>query len=111
MQILWTSLDARSREIAVSETLDEKLYKDLYDHIDRRYKIHFGHLDYKSNAKDDLMGLALMGDGSGEVAKIDVGPGWPSDGDFKSEGANLDAMGGKCGKGKGAGKCHVCGGN
>ena len=40
MQILWTSLDARSRKIAVSEKLDEKEYKDLYEHIDRRYKIH-----------------------------------------------------------------------
>ena len=36
MHILWTSLDARSREIAASEKLDEKEYKDMYDHIDRR---------------------------------------------------------------------------
>ena len=111
MQILWTSLDVRSREIAVSEKLDEKDYKDLYEHIDRRYKILFGHMDCKSNTEDDPMGLALVGDGSGEVAKIDVGPGWPSEGDFKSEGVDLDAIGGKGGKGKGVGKCHVCGGD
>ena len=60
MQSLWTSLDARSREIAVSEKLDEKEYKDLHDHTDRRYKIHFGHLDYKSSSKDDSRGLALL---------------------------------------------------
>ena len=45
MQILWTSLDVRSREIAVPEKLNEKEYKDLHDHIDRRYKIHFGHME------------------------------------------------------------------
>ena len=111
MQFLWTSLDVRSREIAVSEKLDKKDYKDLYQHIDRRDKIHFGHMDYKSNAKDDPMGLALVGDGSGEVAKVDVGPGWPSEGDFKTEGAELDAMGGTGGKGKGDDKCHVCSGD
>ena len=108
---MWTSLDARSREIVVSEKLDEKEYKDLYDHIDRRFKIHIGHLDYKANAKDDPIGLALIGDGGGEVPKVDVGPGWPSDRDFKSEGADLDAMGGTGAKGKGDGKCHVCGGD
>ena len=92
MQILWTSLDVRSREIAVSEKLDEKDDEDLYEHTDRRYKIQFGNVDYKSNAKDDPMGLALLGDGSGEVAKVGVGPSWPSEGEFKTEGAELDAM-------------------
>ena len=88
-----------------------KEYKDLYDHIVRRYKILFGHLDYKLNTKDDPMGLALIGDGGGEVPNVDVGPGWPSDSGFKSEGVDLDAMGGKGAKGKGDGKCHVCGGD
>ena len=104
-------MDARSREIAVSEKLDEKEYKDLYEHIDRRYKIHFGHLDYKSTAKDDPMGLALIGDGGGEVPHVDVGHGWPSDSDYKPVNVDLDAMGGKGGKDKGDGKCHVCGGD
>ena len=111
MRILWTSLDARSTEIAASKKLDEKEYKDLYNHIDRRYKILFGHLEYKSNAEDEPMGLALTGDGGGEVAKMDVGPGWPSDRDIKSEGADLDAGGGNVAKGKGDGKCQVCGGD
>ena len=104
-------MDTRSREIAVSEKLDEKEYKDLYEHIDRRYKIHFGHLEYKSAAKDDPMGLALIGDGGGEVPHVDVGPGRPSDSDYKPVNVDLDAMGGKGGKGKGDGKCHVCGGD
>ena len=111
MQILWTSLDVRSREIAVSEKLGEKKYKDLYEHIDRRYKIHFGHMDCKSNSRDDPMGLALEADGNSEAPKVDVGSGWPSEGESKTEGAELDPMGGKGGKGKGDGKCHVCGGN
>jgi hypothetical protein len=110
MQILWTSLDARSREIAVSEKLDEKEYKDLYEHIDRRYKIHFGHLDYKSTAKDDPMGLAIVGDGGCEAPQVEVGAGWPSEVDHK-KGVDLDAMGGKGGKGKGDGKCHICSGD
>ena len=47
MHILWTSLDTRSREIAMSEKLDKNDYKDLYEHIAFRCKIHFGHMDYK----------------------------------------------------------------
>ena len=73
MQILWTSLDVRSREIAVSEKLDEIEYKDLHEHIGRRYKI--GCMDYKSNSRDDPMGLALMGDIKLGATKVDVGPG------------------------------------
>ena len=57
------------------------------------------------------MGLALIGDGGGEVPNVDVGPGWPSDRGFKSEGVDLDAMGGQGAKGNGDGKCHVCGGD
>ena len=108
MQILWTSLDVRSREIAVSEKLDEKDYKDLYEHRDRRYKIHFGHMDYKSNSRDDPMGLSVVGDGNFEAPKVGVGPGWQGEGECKTESAELDAMGGKGGKGKGDGKFHVC---
>ena len=107
IQILWTSLDVMAREIAASEKLDEKEYKDLHDHIDRRYKIHFGHMDYKSNSKDDPMGLALVGDSNFEAPRVDVGAECPGENEFKTEGAELDAMGGKDGEGKGDGKCHV----
>ena len=74
MLFLWTSLDVRSRGIAVSEKLDEKEYKDLHEHIDRRYKIHFGHMEYRSNSKDDPMGLALVGDSNFEAPKMTSGP-------------------------------------
>ena len=57
------------------------------------------------------MGLALIGDGGGEPPQVDVGPGWPSDLDHKPANVDLDAMGGKGRKGKGDGKCHVCGGD
>ena len=111
MKILWTSLDVRSREIAVSEKLDRKEYKHLHDHIDRWYKIHFGHMDYRSNSKDDPKGLALVGDSNFDAPRVHVGAGWPRENESKTEGAKLDAMGGKGGKGKGDGKCHVCGGD
>ena len=38
--------------------LDEKESKYLHDPVDCRYKIPLGHMDYKSNSKDDPMGLA-----------------------------------------------------
>ena len=57
------------------------------------------------------MGLALVSDGNVEVPKVDVAPGWPSEGQCKTDGAELDEMGGKGGCGKGYGKCHVCGGD
>ena len=105
----------RSREIAMSEKLDEKEYKDVYEHSDLRYKIHLGHMDYKSTSRDVPMGLALTadkkdffenqklgGDHSGAVGPVGAG--------YKTEPGKyeLDAMGGKGAKGKGDGKCHVC---
>ena len=109
MQILWTSLD--SREIAMSEKLDEMNYKDLYERIDFRYKIHFGHTDHKSTAKDDPIDLALVGNSGFEAQMVDAGSGWPGECEVKTEGAELDATGGKGGNGKGDGKYYVCGGN
>ena len=91
MQILWTSLDTRSKEIAMSEMLDESEYNDLYEHIDLRYKIHFGHMDYKSTANDDHMGLALVAD-SFRIQKVDVGAGWPVENEGRIENGDLDAM-------------------
>ena len=58
--ILWNVLDNRSKEIAMAEKLDTKTFKHLYEHIDLRYKIQFGHLNYTSTSKDDPMGLALL---------------------------------------------------
>ena len=60
MQILWNAMDPDSKTKAMSEGIDKKKYKDLYEHIDMRYKIMYGHLDY-SSSKDNPMGLALIG--------------------------------------------------
>ena len=58
--ILWNVLDNRSKEIAMAEKMDSKTFKHLYEHIDLRYKIQFGHFNYTSTSKDDPMGLALL---------------------------------------------------
>ena len=60
MQILWASMDSRSKEIAMPEKLDEKTYQNLHLHMDMLYKITFGHMDYKSTSTDDPMGMVLM---------------------------------------------------
>ena len=114
MQILWNAMDPDSKTKAMSEGIDKKKYKDLYEHIDMRYKIMYGHLDYKSSSKDDPMGLALIGHAEQEPQpkptkhepNIDS-PGMRNDDGY--ENAHLDALKGK-GKGKGDGSCHTCGG-
>ena len=118
MQILWNVLDPESKRIATHDQLDAKTYKVLCDHIDLRYKITFGHLDYKSTSKDDPMGLALVaaareadhpreadgGDGNFGLAAASAS----TMGKGVEEDYGLDAVG--KGKGKGNGKCHTCDG-
>ena len=104
MHILWNVLDNRSKEIAMNAELNKKSYKDLYEHIDLRYKIQFGHLNYTSTSRDDPMGLALIappGDVQQAVREVrEVGGGAvPSaeaeDGAREPTGWELDAVGGK----------------
>jgi hypothetical protein len=115
--ILWNVLDSRSKEIAMTEKLDTKSFRELYEHIDLRYKIQFGHLNYSSSSKDDPMGLALLGapreffepptpeHEAGQLAAAGTGVEGQQ---HEGSGHDLDAMG-KGGKGKG-GACHCCGG-
>ena len=44
--ILWNVLDSRPKEIAMTEKMDTKSFRELYEHIDLRYKRQFGHLNY-----------------------------------------------------------------
>ena len=112
--ILWNVLDDRSMEIATNAELNKKSYKDLYEHIDLRYKIPFGHLNYTSNSPDDPMGLALITPpGESQRAVQEVGGGAvpivePEAGAIEFSGWELGAVG--KGKGKGSGVCHTCGG-
>ena len=59
--ILWNVMDVDSKTKAMALNLAGRTYKDLYGHIDQRYRIMFGHMDYKAEKKDDPMGLALLG--------------------------------------------------
>ena len=115
--ILWNVLDPRSKEIAMSEKLDSQDFKKLYEHIDLRYKIQYGHLNYTSTAKDDPMGLALMdaaGDrGAGRPEEEEQHPTGAAgqEEQWGQWGASLDAVGKGKSKGKGkGGACHTCGG-
>ena len=114
MHILWNVLDNRSKEIAMNAELNRKSYKDLYEHIDLRYKIQFGHLNYTSTSRDDPMGLALIAPpGDSQRAVLEVGSGAvlivePEAGAKQFSGWELNAVG--KGKGKGSGVCHTCGG-
>ena len=93
--------------------LNKKGYRNLYEHIDLRYKIQFGLLNYTSTSRDDPMGLALVAPpGESQRAAPEVGGASvpfvePDAGASRQEltGWELDAMGGKGGKGKGSG--HV----
>ena len=60
IHILWYVLDPWSKEIAMAAELNAKGNKDLYEPIDLRYMILFGHLNYTATSKDDPMGLVLM---------------------------------------------------
>ena len=48
-------------------------------------------MDYKSTAKDDPMGLALVTD-SFEIQKVDVGAGWPAETKGRMESGELDVQ-------------------
>ena len=50
-----------------------KTYKDLYEHIDQRYRIMYGHMDYRAGSKDDPMGLALLGHPDLEASPVRPG--------------------------------------
>ena len=59
MHILCNTLDQDSK--AMSEGIDKKEHRDLYEHIGLRFKIMYGHLDYMSIFKCDPIGLAALG--------------------------------------------------
>ena len=46
-------MDVDSKTKAMESNLAGKTYKELYEHIDQRYRIIFGHMDYKAEKKDD----------------------------------------------------------
>ena len=48
-QILWNCIDPRSKEIAMADGLDSGDDKTFSEHIDLRYNILYGTLDYKSS--------------------------------------------------------------
>ena len=108
-QILWNAMDPKSTEQAMAEGLDKADYKKLGEHIDNRHKIFFGHLDYKG-AKDDPMGLALVGEAHAPQRQEPEGSPSEQPGP-QQERYDMDAFGKAKGKGKGDGKCHVCGGD
>ena len=120
--MLWNVMDADSKTKAMALGLagTGKAYKDLYEHIDQRYRIMYGHMDYKAQKKDDPMGLALLG--HPELAAPRARPGYePAPAPSSNPGIDqtgaydphLDAKGGRSGKvkGNGDGKCHTCGGD
>ena len=115
MHILWNVVDHRSKEIAINAELNKKSYKDLYEHIDLRYKIQFGQLNYTSTSICDPIGLALMappGDVHQAVQEVGGSAFLSAEqeaGAKELTGWERDAMGGKGGKGKGWGVCHTCG--
>ena len=51
--ILWNVMDADSKTKAMALGLagTGKAYKDLYEHIDQRYRIMYGHMDYKAEER------------------------------------------------------------
>ena len=59
--VLWNVMDADSKTQAMAFGLagTGNAYKDLYEHVDQRYRIMYGHMGYKVEKKDDPMGLAL----------------------------------------------------
>ena len=56
-------------------------------------------MNYKSAARDDPMGLAIVGDRL-EMQKVDVWAGWPAESEGRIETGEIDSMGGKGGKEK-----------
>ena len=68
--ILWNVLDAESKRIAASDSVSAMPYEKFCVWIDMRYKCAHGNLEYKSQGKDDPMGLALF-------AESDAHPQYP----------------------------------
>ena len=113
-EILWSCMDVGSKQLASQSGLDKKavskdvdMYKVLCEDVDRRYRIQYGTLDFKtSGAKDDPMGLSSAAEMSGEEAEERAKEAAP-------DAADLDAVG--KGRGKGTwmlhgGKCNRCSG-
>ena len=106
--ILWNVLDVEFKRIAASYNVSAMPYEKFCLWIDMRYKCAHGNLEYKSQGKDDPLGLALF-------AESDAHPQYPSffppPVDAPTEpAAELDALNKGKGKGKGDGRCHVCNG-
>ena len=56
--ILWNFLDLLSKQQASNEGVDKMKFHQMEKLIDKRFKIHFGNLDYKPG-RDDPMGLVV----------------------------------------------------
>ena len=108
-EILWNCMDGGSKLEATRMSVTKGNFKLLTDHIDERYKITYGHVEFQG-AKDDPMGLfSFLESESGQEASQPADEGRQAE---THEGNDLDAFG--KGKGKGwqanGGKCNVCGG-
>ena len=106
-QILWNTMDAASRVTASQAKAEGGNYKLLADHIDGRYKITYGTLEYKTTTSN-AMDISLADEYEKEK---------DAEGDGQAEGGSqghLDAFGKGKGKGKGwpvnNGRCNVCNG-
>ena len=101
-------MDPASRVAASQAKADGNDYKTLADHIDGRYTITYGTLEYKTSSKD-ATDISLAAEYETEQ---------DAEGDGHAEGGNqgrdLDALGKGKGKGKGwpvnNGRCNVCNG-
>ena len=103
--ILWNVLDPGSKRIATSDKVTDIKYDAFVKWIDMRYKCAHGNLEYKTQGKDDPMGLALFAE-TGPYEPHLVPPTKPA----TELSAELDAFAKGKGKGKGDGRCHVCNG-
>ena len=55
-EILWNAMDPASNMVASQLGVHTKDYDTLTEHIDTRYKITYGHVEFE-NPKDDPMGI------------------------------------------------------
>ena len=96
-------MDPETKLTATRQGVHTKSYKDLVEHIDERYKMTFGHVDFQEkDKKDDPMGIFSLLKGEEPEEQAEYEP-------------HLDAVR-KGGHGKGGGwmsnggKCNTCNG-
>ena len=108
-QILYVCMDMTSKNLEPQSGLDRKLYFDMCEDIDRRYRLQFEGLDFAKAAKgDDHRGLSIFFENH-EKPPAPVLPEEPERNTAQKE--DLDVVGNGKGRGKNDGKCNICGGN